>query len=69
MMKEIIISNKINGTYLGKVSVAEDAKAKTKGLLGTKELPPFHGLLLQPCRQVHTFGMHTLFPSGSSTGS
>lgn len=57
-MKELSVTSLRTGNYLGKVSVAEDSKARLKGLLGTKELAPFHGLLIQPCKQVHTFGMH-----------
>lgn len=31
--------------------------ARLNGLLGTTSLPPGHGLLLERCRAVHTFGM------------
>jgi uncharacterized membrane protein (UPF0127 family) len=31
--------------------------ARLRGLLGSRELPPGHGLLLEPCRAIHTLGM------------
>lgn len=32
--------------------------SRLKGLLFTKELPPEQSLLISPCQQVHTLGMH-----------
>lgn len=57
-MKVLYITNLRNNTYLGKIAVADTFWQRIKGLLGTKELAPFQGLLIQPCKQVHTFGMH-----------
>lgn len=31
--------------------------SRLRGLLGRRRLAPGHGLLLDPCRAVHTFGM------------
>jgi uncharacterized membrane protein (UPF0127 family) len=31
--------------------------ARLRGLLGSRPLPSCHGLLLEPCRAVHTVGM------------
>lgn len=30
---------------------------RLKGLLGVRELPEKHGILLTPCNNIHTFGM------------
>ncbi|NLI93726.1 MAG: DUF192 domain-containing protein [Peptococcaceae bacterium] len=56
-MKEFNIKNLRTDTYLGKVAIAEDTASRMKGLLGTQELPFFHGIILKPCKQVHTMGM------------
>jgi len=37
--------------------IASSSLARLRGLLGTKGLPRGHGLLLRPCKQVHTFFM------------
>jgi uncharacterized membrane protein (UPF0127 family) len=39
------------------VTRCRNAGERMRGLLGTDALPPGHGLLLAPARQVHTFGM------------
>jgi len=57
-MKEFKITNLRTETYLGNVTVAEDTVSRMKGLLGTKELLPFQGIILKPCKQVHTVAMH-----------
>lgn len=36
---------------------ARSARDRMKGLLGTSEIPDGHGLLIDPCNSVHTFGM------------
>lgn len=56
-MRELEIENIRNATFLGQVYVAEKSGTRIRGLLGTKELPSFRGLLIRPCRQVHTLGM------------
>ncbi len=40
-----------------RVEVARTFKTRFKGLLGRAELPTGDGLLIVPCRQVHTFFM------------
>jgi hypothetical protein len=37
--------------------VAETPASRRRGLLGIDSLPDGSGLLILPCRQVHTFGM------------
>lgn len=39
------------------VSIANNFYKRLKGLLGKKELDSGEGLLIHPCKQVHTFGM------------
>lgn len=39
------------------VKLANDFRTRLVGLLKTKSLDPQQGLLLEKCRQVHTFGM------------
>lgn len=41
-----------------RVEVARTFKTRFKGLLGRSELPTGDGLLIVPCRQVHTFFMN-----------
>lgn len=55
---ECIVRNTSRGTVLAEhVVVANSMLARLRGLLGTDELPPQHGLLIEPCRQVHTYFM------------
>ncbi len=42
----------------GDLEVAETFRARTKGLLGKSSLPAGEGLLIRPCRGIHTFGMN-----------
>lgn len=56
-MKELNIINKRNRIYVGKVRVADNFLTRLKGLMGSKTLSSFDGLLLKPCKQVHTIGM------------
>jgi uncharacterized membrane protein (UPF0127 family) len=39
------------------VIVPETRRERARGLLGRDGLEPGHGLLLERCRSVHTFGM------------
>lgn len=39
------------------VSVAESLLARMRGLLGRASLPAGHGLLIRPCKGIHTFFM------------
>ncbi|MNR86788.1 hypothetical protein D3C72_176440 [compost metagenome] len=37
--------------------MADNFFTRAKGLLGTRELPEGHGLLIRPCNSVHMLGM------------
>jgi len=39
------------------IVLATSVAERLKGLLGRKSLPPGHGLLLRPCKGIHTFLM------------
>ena len=57
-MGECVARNATRGTVLAEQCViASSSLARLRGLLGTKGLPRGHGLLLRPCKQVHTFFM------------
>ncbi len=56
MYLEVI--NRGKGTVLGsRVEVADTARARTRGLLGSDGWLGRDGLLLRPCRNIHTVGM------------
>ena len=40
-----------------RIEVARGWWGRARGLLGRSGLPPGHGLLLNPCRAIHTLGM------------
>lgn len=44
-------------TILDHAAVADNFGARLKGLLGRRSLPRGTGLLIKPCRSVHTCGM------------
>lgn len=53
-----IVRNASRGTVLAEqVAIANTLLTRLCGLLGTDNLPSQHGLLIQPCRQVHTYFM------------
>jgi hypothetical protein len=53
-----VAHNVTRGTVLAeRVVLATSALARLRGLLGTRGLARGHGLLLRPCRQVHSFFM------------
>jgi hypothetical protein len=55
---ECVARNTTRGTIVAdRVTVAESILMRLRGLLGTRTLPRRHGLLLRPCRQVHSFFM------------
>ncbi|MBN2027903.1 MAG: DUF192 domain-containing protein [Actinobacteria bacterium] len=57
-MREVSIVNLTRGTVLAqRAAVAETPGSRRRGLLGTDSLRDGEGLLILPCRQVHTFGM------------
>jgi uncharacterized membrane protein (UPF0127 family) len=41
----------------GNITVARSLRARMKGLLGKKEMAEEEGMLIQPCKGIHTFGM------------
>jgi uncharacterized protein len=50
--------NRSTGKELaGTLAVAESLLARTRGLLGREALPKGEGLLIRPCKGVHTFLM------------
>jgi len=42
---------------LATAEIADTAQERMVGLLGRDGLPPGHGLILEPCRLIHTFMM------------
>lgn len=52
------IKNKTKGTIVADhVRLADTFWRRLKGLLGSRLLPIGHGLIINPCSSVHTFGM------------
>lgn len=56
-MKELKVVNKRSRVFVGKVLIANNFMTRLKGLIGSKTLSSFQGLLIKPCKQVHTIGM------------
>lgn len=57
-MRYMKIVNLTRGTILAeRAAVADTSASRGKGLLGSRELADGEGLLIIPCRQVHTLGM------------
>jgi hypothetical protein len=57
-MRECVAHNATRDAVLARrVAIASSVPARLRGLLGTRSLPRGHGLLLRPCRQVHSFFM------------
>ena len=56
-MISLYLASKDRPLFIGKVRVVDTFRLRMKGLLGTPLLPDFRGLLIKPCRQVHTVGM------------
>jgi uncharacterized protein len=46
-----------SGRLLATAEVADTPQSRMTGLLGRDGLPPGHGLILDPCRLIHTFMM------------
>lgn len=57
-MQELNIYNPKNQMFVGTVQVADTFYTRLRGLLGSKSLASFKGLLIKPCKQVHTIGMN-----------
>ena len=54
----VTVINKTQGVTLGnRVQVASSFWTRAKGLLGRRRLAPGEGLLLYPCRGIHSYGM------------
>jgi len=57
-MRQVKLVNLTRGTVLAeRAGVAETPEARRRGLLGTDALPDGGGLVIIPCRHVHTVGM------------
>ena len=57
-MKTVQMVNKSRGTVLGsRIHVAAGWRERLRGYLGRPGPEPGEGLLLAPCRAVHTFGL------------
>jgi len=57
-MRYVQATNAVRGTVLGtRVAVADRWWTRLRGLLGKEHLHPEDGLLLEPCRGVHMYGM------------
>lgn len=57
-MRQVRIVNLSRGAVLAEAAeVAETPSARRRGLLGRERLSEGGGLLIVPCRQVHTLGM------------
>jgi uncharacterized protein len=46
---------------MGHGRTADTFWTRAKGLLGTSSLAPGDGLIIQPCRNIHSFGMRYAF--------
>ena len=44
-----------------RVRVARSLWSRTRGLLGTRELPPGEALFIEPCNAIHSFWMRYAF--------
>lgn len=57
-MRCVKVTTAVQGTTVAeRAGVADTSSSRRRGLLGTDALPQGEGLLIVPCRQVHTFGM------------
>lgn len=57
-MKMVWVTNATRGAVLAENALAgESFWVRLRGLLGKRALLPGQGLLMAPCRAVHTFGM------------
>jgi hypothetical protein len=58
----VSVINQTRGTTLGRrVQKADSFWTRAKGLLGRRGLSPGEGLLIYPCRGIHSFGMRFAF--------
>lgn len=56
-METVVATNRTRGVELARAWLAASRAERRRGLLGTTSLAQGEGLLLQPCRSVHTVGM------------
>jgi uncharacterized membrane protein (UPF0127 family) len=57
-MRHVRLVNLTNGGILAnRAGVADTPASRRRGLLGTESLPEGEGLIIVPCRNVHTIGM------------
>jgi uncharacterized membrane protein (UPF0127 family) len=57
-MRQVRLVNLTRNTVLAeRAAVAETPATRRRGLLGTPSLPEGQGLLITPCRHIHTMGM------------
>ncbi len=57
-MELVAVFNGTRGVLLAeKALLADTPRSRRRGLLGTDRLEDGSGMVLVPCRQVHTFGM------------
>lgn len=57
-MKRLTVTNTTRGSLLGgRIRAADTWWRRLRGLLGTRSLESGEGLLISPCRAVHTYGM------------
>lgn len=52
-----LVSERTGTVLVTDLTIAASARARTKGLLGRDSMGHGEGLLLKPCKQIHTFGM------------
>jgi uncharacterized membrane protein (UPF0127 family) len=52
-----VVRAKDNLTVVPNCGIAKTPWSRIRGLLGKSELAPGHGLMIDPCNQVHTFFM------------
>lgn len=58
MSEVLAVSNQTRGnTVAGRVVVADTFRSRLLGLLARPPLQPGEGLLIRPCKSVHTWGM------------
>lgn len=56
-MQQVRVVIAESNRLLAIAEVADTAQERMVGLLGRDGLPPGHGLILEPCRLIHTFMM------------
>ena len=56
-----IVNQSKNSILINNGQIAKTFLSRAKGLLGTKLLPVGTGLLIVPCKQIHSFGMKFTF--------